>query len=138
VKTRTHFAFRIDVWDERGGGIVEHVAGVEDFEAAVATYWADRGVSLARLRSRSCIIDGEAVACDESGVPSFERIRHGLHDESVFLYAFRPNRAKRRRPASRPARRRKATLAMILAKAGVGIRFNEHIEDDGATVFRHA
>jgi ATP-dependent DNA ligase len=31
--------------------------------------------SLARLRSRSCIIDVEAVACDESGVPRFERIR---------------------------------------------------------------
>jgi ATP-dependent DNA ligase len=44
--------------------------------------------SLARLRSRSCIIDGEAVACDESGVPSFERIRYRRHDASVFLYAF--------------------------------------------------
>jgi bifunctional non-homologous end joining protein LigD len=25
-----------------------------------------------------------------------------------------------------------------LAKAGAGIRFNEHMEDDGETVFRHA
>src|SRR5262249_19802672 len=25
--------------------------------------------TLARLRSRSCIIDGEAVACDDNGVP---------------------------------------------------------------------
>src|SRR5258707_1337137 len=29
-----HFAFRIDVWDEAGGSIVEHVAGVDDFEMA--------------------------------------------------------------------------------------------------------
>src|SRR5262249_58757178 len=35
--------------------------------------------TLARLRSRSCIIDGEAVACDDSGMPSFGRIRHGRH-----------------------------------------------------------
>jgi bifunctional non-homologous end joining protein LigD len=27
---------------------------------------------------------------------------------------------------------------MILAKAGPGIRFNEHMEGDGETVFRHA
>jgi bifunctional non-homologous end joining protein LigD len=26
----------------------------------------------------------------------------------------------------------------VLAKAGPGIRFNEHIEGDGATVFQHA
>jgi bifunctional non-homologous end joining protein LigD len=44
--------------------------------------------SLARLRPRSCIIDGEAVACDDSGMPSFDRIRYRHHDSRVFLYAF--------------------------------------------------
>ena len=29
--------------------------------------------TLAQLRSRSCIIDGEAVACDDNGLASFER-----------------------------------------------------------------
>ena len=29
---------------------------------------------LARLRSHSCIIDGEAIACDDIGMPSFDRI----------------------------------------------------------------
>jgi hypothetical protein len=37
-----------------------------------------------------------------------------------------------------PLEGRKATLEMILAKAGPGIRFNEHMEGDGETVFRHA
>jgi bifunctional non-homologous end joining protein LigD len=32
----------------------------------------------------------------------------------------------------------KATLASIVAKASPGIRFNEHIEGDGPTVFAHA
>jgi ATP-dependent DNA ligase len=41
---------------------------------------------LARLRSRSCIIDGEAVACDDNGVASFDLIRH--HHDGVFLYDF--------------------------------------------------
>src|SRR5262245_6971144 len=33
---------------------------------------------------------------------------------------------------------RKATLASIVAKASPGIRFNEHMEGDGPTVFVHA
>jgi bifunctional non-homologous end joining protein LigD len=44
--------------------------------------------ALTRLRSRSCIIDGEAVCCDDNGVPSFDRIRYRRYDASVFLYAF--------------------------------------------------
>jgi ATP-dependent DNA ligase len=41
--------------------------------------------ALARLRS--CIIDGEAVACDENGVASFDLVRHRRANDSVFLYA---------------------------------------------------
>jgi hypothetical protein len=39
--------------------------------------------ALARLRSRSCIsciVDGEAVACDDNSIASFDRIRHRHHD----------------------------------------------------------
>ena len=38
--TRTHFAFRIDLWTADGESIVEHVAGVEDYQLALATYRA--------------------------------------------------------------------------------------------------
>jgi bifunctional non-homologous end joining protein LigD len=94
--------------------------------------------ALARLRSRSCIIDGEAVACDDNGVASFDLIRHHRANGSVFLYAFdliELNGDDLRRD---PLEVRKATLASILAKAGPGIRFNEHMEGDGETVFSHA
>jgi ATP-dependent DNA ligase len=37
-----------------------------------------------------------------------------------------------------PLEGRKATLEMIPAKAGSGIRFNEHMEGEGEIVFRHA
>ena len=40
MKTKTHFAFRLDIWDDIGDSIVEHVAGVDDFEVAEATYRA--------------------------------------------------------------------------------------------------
>jgi ATP-dependent DNA ligase len=39
--------------------------------------------ALARLRSRSCIIDGEAVACDDNGV-AFET-RSSLAQTLVFV-----------------------------------------------------
>jgi bifunctional non-homologous end joining protein LigD len=44
--------------------------------------------ALARLRSRSCIIDGEAVACDDNGIASFDLVRHHRANERIFLYAF--------------------------------------------------
>jgi len=31
---------KVDVWDEAGDNVIEHVAGVDDFETAVATYRA--------------------------------------------------------------------------------------------------
>jgi ATP-dependent DNA ligase len=37
-----------------------------------------------------------------------------------------------------PLEVRKATLASVLAKAGDGLRLNEHITADGPTVFAHA
>jgi hypothetical protein len=40
MKTKTYFAFRIDVWDSSGNGIAEHLAGLEDYAMAVAAYWA--------------------------------------------------------------------------------------------------
>jgi hypothetical protein len=36
--TRSHFAFRIDVWTANGESIVDHVAGVEDYELALGTF----------------------------------------------------------------------------------------------------
>jgi bifunctional non-homologous end joining protein LigD len=44
--------------------------------------------ALVWLRSRSCIIDREAVCCDDIGVPSFDRLRYRRDDARVFLYAF--------------------------------------------------
>jgi len=35
---RTHFTFRVDTWTPDGESIVEHVAGVEDYAVALATY----------------------------------------------------------------------------------------------------
>jgi hypothetical protein len=40
MKPRTHFTFRVDTWTPDGESIVEHVAGIEDYQVALATYRA--------------------------------------------------------------------------------------------------
>ena len=93
--------------------------------------------ALAGLRSRSVILDGEAVACDDNGTSNFDRLRCRRHDGSVFLYAFdliELNDDDLRRD---PLEVRKATLASVLVRAPPGLRLNEHIKADGPTVFAH-
>ena len=95
--------------------------------------------AMARLRSLSCIIDGEAVACNENGLASFDLIRHHRTDDRVFLYAFDLIELNGDDLRQDPLQVRKATLTSVVAKAGAGIRFNEHLDfDDGEAVFRHA
>src|SRR5262249_13718960 len=43
---RTHFAFRVDTWTPDGESIVKHVAGVEDYQVALATYRAATPITL--------------------------------------------------------------------------------------------
>jgi len=94
--------------------------------------------TLANLRTRSCIIDGEAVACDDNGLAVFERIRYRRHDGKVFLYAFDLIELDGDDLRREPLDVRKATLRSLLIKTGPGLRWNEHIEGDGETIFRHA
>ena len=58
--------------------------------------------TLARLRSRSCIIAGEAVACDDSGVTSFDRVRYTLIAVTTSTASSKPRCRTRRRPAAPP------------------------------------
>jgi hypothetical protein len=58
--------------------------------------------------------------------------------DARFLYAFDLIELNGDDLRPDPLEGRKATLEMIVAKAGPGIRFNQHIEGDGETVFRHA
>jgi len=39
---------------------------------------------------RSCLIDGEAVACDENGLAVFERLRREPSGKHVFRYRLLP------------------------------------------------
>jgi bifunctional non-homologous end joining protein LigD len=94
--------------------------------------------AVAKLRSQSCIIDGEAVSCGDDGIASSDHIRYRRHDADVFMWAFdliELNGDDLRRD---PLIVRKTTLASVLARAAPGLRLNEHLEADGPDVFHHA
>jgi bifunctional non-homologous end joining protein LigD len=94
--------------------------------------------AIAKLRSRSCIIDGEAVACGEDGIASFDRIRYRHNDDGVFLYAFDLIELDGDDLRRNPLIVRKTTLGSLLSRAALGLRLNEHLEADGPDVFHHA
>jgi bifunctional non-homologous end joining protein LigD len=104
--------------------------------------WTGRFPLIARaalsLKAASCLIDGEAVACDDNGLPVFDRLRYRRDDRRVFLYAFDLIELDGKDLRREPIERRKVLLIRLLANASVGLQANDPIVDPGAVVFRHA
>jgi bifunctional non-homologous end joining protein LigD len=90
------------------------------------------------LGCRSCLIDGEAVVIDGNGLSDFELLRSRQHDHRAFLYAFDLVELDGRDLCADPIEARKDALAALLMGARLGLQLVEHIEEDGAAVFRHA
>jgi bifunctional non-homologous end joining protein LigD len=87
---------------------------------------------------RSCLIDGEAVVCDENGLAVFDLIRGYRHDAAAVLCAFDLLELDGEDLRHAPIEERKGLLAKLLRHPHEGIAFNEHHTDNGAIVFRHA
>jgi bifunctional non-homologous end joining protein LigD len=90
------------------------------------------------LKVRSCLIDGEAVVCDDDGLAVFERLRQERQGRHVFLYAFDLLELNGEDLRREPIEVRKATLASVLRGCPRGVRLNEHLAHPGDLVFRHA
>jgi bifunctional non-homologous end joining protein LigD len=90
-----------------------------------------------RLKVGSCLIDGEAVCCDDDGVPTFQKLRLRRDDRHVFLSAFDLLELDGKDLRREPLEVRKAMLASVLRSCRAGLQFN-HLEHPGAIVFRHA
>jgi ATP-dependent DNA ligase len=89
----------------------------------------------------TCTIDGEAVACDDSGVQSFDLLRSGRRDGDVFLYAFDLIELAGEDLRREPLEQRKAELSRLLVDTEPGLILNgcaDGDEFDGATVFARA
>ena len=91
-----------------------------------------------RLKVRSCLIDGEAVCCNERGVSSFDKLRHRSHDPEVFLVAFDLLELDGNDLRREPLEVRKQTLASLLRGSLPGVQFNAHLTHPGDIVFEHA
>jgi bifunctional non-homologous end joining protein LigD len=92
-----------------------------------------------QLKVRSCLIDGEAVCCDEHGLAVFSKLRRRQEEGRAFLYAFDLLELDGTDLRREPIETRKATLASVLRKSRPGVRLNEHLEyDSGPVVFAHA
>ncbi len=71
--TRTHFTIRVDTWTPDGESIVEHIAGIEDYQVALATYraacerWPGTPIT---LRQGSRVIEDSRLArCNSEQTP---------------------------------------------------------------------
>jgi bifunctional non-homologous end joining protein LigD len=104
--------------------------------------WATRfpliAEAVAALRVRSCLVDGEAVACDDNGVAVFAKLRQRRNDRDVLLYAFDLLELDGQDLRREPLERRKVALARLLARDKVGLQVNDHLAAAGDVVFRHA
>jgi bifunctional non-homologous end joining protein LigD len=90
------------------------------------------------LSVRSCLIDGEAIVCDESGLPIFDLIRGHRAHASAELCAFDLLELDGRDLRREPIEERKRLLTNLLKGAHSSIVLNEHFEEDGAAVYRAA
>ena len=78
-----------------------------------------------RLKVRSCLIDGEAVACDANGLAVFEHLRRKPTGRHVLLYAFDLLELDGEDLRRASFETRKATLASLLRGSLRGLRLNE-------------
>jgi bifunctional non-homologous end joining protein LigD len=103
--------------------------------------WTDRypaiATAAAKLRSGSLTIDGGAAICGPDGVAVFDAF-HRRQATDAMLYAFDLLELDGANLRPLPLSDRKAKLARLLARKPAGIVLNEHTDEDGATVFRHA
>jgi bifunctional non-homologous end joining protein LigD len=95
-------------------------------------------MAVGKLPVRSCLIDGEAIVCDEGGLAVFDLIRGHGSKASAVLCAFDLLELDDRDLRREPIEERKRLLAKLLKGSHLSIVLNEHFEEDGASVYRAA
>jgi bifunctional non-homologous end joining protein LigD len=95
-------------------------------------------MAIAKLPVRSCLIDGEAIVCDENGLAVFDLIRrHGALASAVHC-AFDLLELDGKDLRRQPIEERKWRLEKLLHGSRSSIVVNEYYAADGEIVYREA
>ena len=104
--------------------------------------WSDRyslvAAAVAALAVASCLIDGEAIACDAEGLADFQLLRRRRHDYAVTLCAFDLLELDGHDLRDQPIEVRKARLTLLLDRCGPGLVVNPVFDEPGDVVYAHA
>ena len=95
-------------------------------------------MAIKSLSVRSCLIDGEAVVCDENELAVFDLIRSYRTNAGAVHVAFDLLELNGKDLRRQPIEIRKHQLAKLLKGSHLSIVLNEYFEDDGASVYRAA
>jgi bifunctional non-homologous end joining protein LigD len=104
--------------------------------------WTERYPAIAatagKLRAKSFTLDGEGAVSDAAGIAVFEALHRRRVAPEAILHAFDLLELNGKDLRPLPLSGRKAKLARLPAGSTAGIVYNEHTDEDGAIVFRHA
>jgi bifunctional non-homologous end joining protein LigD len=128
-----HDGYRIIV--RRDGSAVRlYSRNANDWSARLSAIAA----AAARIKAKSFTIDGEAVVLGPEGLSRFEELSRREAARTAILYAFDLIEHDGKDLRNLPFLDRKAALAQLLRNTMAGILLNEHIAEDGLTVFAYA
>jgi bifunctional non-homologous end joining protein LigD len=91
-----------------------------------------------RIKAKSFTIDGEAVVLGPDGLSRFDELRRRAAACTAILYAFDLIEHDGEDLRNRPFLDRKDALAGLLRGTKAGILLNDHVAEDGPTVFEHS
>lgn len=94
--------------------------------------------AVARLPVDSCIIDGEAIVADQSGLSVFDLLRYRRHDHAATLCAFDVIALNGMDLRRNPIEERKRLVAQTLRVRHHGIALSATYDCDGPVLYEHA
>jgi bifunctional non-homologous end joining protein LigD len=130
-----HDGFRILAWRDAAGVRLITRKG-NDFTSRFPLIAS----AVSALPAQSCLINGEAIVCDENGLAVFELIRSHGSQASAVLCAFDLLELDGKDLRRRPIEERKGLLAELLrdSDSDLAVVLNKHYEEDGASVYSAA